>query len=154
MSGLLFLVPEMLQSPRGKWACCYSWHMPFHHNWVCMNEATFGKQLRMGAAGCQGNQPWIEDWNFQSCPLIWEKRERGWRLNQSLIPSDLISHVGVGKAPSMKIQKERVQRASSLGNQKASTCHHAEPQTPWGQKLICWGPCLVCLFIRLLNLIL
>lgn len=32
----------------------------FYHNWVYVNEATPGKHLRM-EAGCQGNQPEIED---------------------------------------------------------------------------------------------
>ena len=32
----------------------------FYHNWVYVNEATSGKHLRMDA-GCQGNQPEIED---------------------------------------------------------------------------------------------
>ena len=42
---------------------------PFHHTLVYDNEVTFRKHPRMGA-GCQGNQPRMEGWNFQSYLVI------------------------------------------------------------------------------------
>lgn len=46
-----------------KGLCCYLWQAPFNQS-EYLNKMTFGKSLRMGA-GCQGQQPWLEGWNFQ-----------------------------------------------------------------------------------------
>lgn len=37
--------------------------LEYNHTGIYVNEMTFGKPRRM-EAGCQGNQPGIEGWNF------------------------------------------------------------------------------------------
>lgn len=47
MFGLRPSVPEMT-SMKVKLVSCYSHQAPFYHNWVYMNEMTFGKYLKVG----------------------------------------------------------------------------------------------------------
>ena len=67
-------------------------------------------------AGCQGNQPWIEGWNFESYFPNLLEGERGWRLNQSPVSNDLINR-GYGMV-STKPPNNGIQKASGLVNMK------------------------------------
>ena len=47
MFGLWASVPE-ITSIKVKLVSCHSHQAPFYHNWVYMNEMTFGKYLKVG----------------------------------------------------------------------------------------------------------
>lgn len=63
-----------------------------------------------------------------------EMRDGGWINHQWLMSNSFMLMQWKLK----EIQKKRVQRISTLGNQNASMSHHAWPQTPPGQKLLFW----------------
>ena len=42
---------------RVKWASCSSQRAPFHHNWACVNAATFGKQTLLVYAEISSHSP-------------------------------------------------------------------------------------------------
>lgn len=50
---LLSSVPKIFRATKLNRVSCCSQQVPFHHDWVYLNEVTFGKHLRMGA-GCRG----------------------------------------------------------------------------------------------------
>ena len=81
-----------------------------------VNEVTFGKPLGdiNTGTGYQYNQPWWEAWNFQSNPNL-QGGVWSWRLNQSPLANDLISHACMMKV-SIKTQKDTVWRTSRLVN--------------------------------------
>jgi len=130
---------DFLSSKSHRNIFCSAWYLvlwstrwngcPVTHDKLLSTTAGLRRPLEVPAdrGWLQGNQPWIEECNLQSHPVI-SSRERGWSLTQSPMANDLINSVYGVKPP--ETQKDGVCRASRLGNWKTSMCHQAGPQAP------------------------
>lgn len=89
---------NLVRAIKVKWKSCYSSQAPFCHNWVDVDEVTFGKYLRMG--GWLPGEPTLNGvWNFRSPPPDLGGVERNESLHQSPMANELINHACVIKPP-------------------------------------------------------
>ena len=109
-------IPENALEPSRRNACLLIHHKPLSTTgWVYVNKVTFRNSLKSGA-GCQGNQPGMEGWHFQSHALI-SREGRGEGLEVKPITSGqrFNQPCPCNEAP-VKIKRMRFRELAGWGN--------------------------------------